>query len=110
MANKKIWKYELEVRGMQEQWIPEGAQVLTLAVQHGRIFAWIMVDPDAEVRPWVFEIYGTGHAIPEGQRMFLGTVFQNQFVWHVFLADDSENHENVTDAASVSLGAHAVAC
>jgi hypothetical protein len=85
-----IWKYELAVVERQEILMPVGSQVLSVAEQRGAIYLWVLVERNARVRdkPYVFNLFGTGHALPEDdiERTFIGTVQQlsGALVWHVF--------------------------
>lgn len=68
--------------------MPEGAEFLSLQVQHGRPQMWFRVDDSRPVRRQVFGICGTGKDIPDrvAAAPFLGT-FQMEggaLVIHVF--------------------------
>ena len=83
----RIWKFPLEATDMQEITVPDGADLLSVANQNGTICLWVMVDPSAEPRRRYIEIIGTGNSfsIDMGvDRVFIGTVIVNPFVWHVF--------------------------
>jgi hypothetical protein len=89
MIAKAIFKYPLDARGEQQVMMPEGARVLSVQEQGGVICLWAMVETD---RPFktvrTFQIYGTGHSIPDGlrHRVYVGTVQTEggSLVWHVF--------------------------
>ena len=82
---KIIWKYTL-VHGHQTVTMPEGAEVLSVAMQGDRIMLWALVRPDAAPSPRRFVVIGTGWKLPEGEWRFLRTVLTDggAFVWHVF--------------------------
>lgn len=82
-----IWEFELEITDMQEVRMPEGAELLSVANQSGKLCLWAMVDPSKEKRCHRIEIFGTGHPIPVDMgiaRKFIGTAVVDPFVWHVF--------------------------
>lgn len=83
-----IWKYPLAlVDHMQGMVMPTGAEVLSVAMQHGVPTLWAQVDTDTQsICTRLFIVVGTGHAIPEVPLKFVGTVMDGPFVWHVFEA------------------------
>lgn len=65
--------------------LPEGAEILHVAEQHGDVCMWALVNPENDHVVRKFEIYGTGHTIDEErQKSFIGTVFYKEFVFHIF--------------------------
>ena len=67
--------------------MPKGAEIVSVAFQHGSLCLWAMVQPDEPMEDREIEIFGTGHPVPVGvgvDRKFIGTVIDNQYVWHVF--------------------------
>ena len=82
--NKVIWKFPLNLTDIQDVLLPIGAQILSVAEQNGVICLWAVVDPEAEDGTRLIEIHGTGNDFGPGNRLFLGTVVMNAFVWHVF--------------------------
>lgn len=80
-----IWKYTLEP--VTELDIPQGAEILSVASQHGQIVLWAKVDPQAPTEKRTIIGFGTGHDIPDNLNLsFIGTVmFSNgNFVFHIF--------------------------
>lgn len=80
-----VWKYELAIKDEQQIWMPEGAELLHVADQYGRIALWVRVIPNG--RRDVFRrilIRGTGH--PVGSESYVGTVVTagGSLVRHVF--------------------------
>lgn len=68
--------------------LPEGAEFLSLQIQHGKPQMWFRVDDSRPVRRQIFGICGTGHEIPSlvAHAPFRGT-FQMEggsLVLHVF--------------------------
>lgn len=49
---------------------------------------WALVDPTAASQPRRFQVYGTGHRVPEETGRYVGTVLDARggprLVWHVF--------------------------
>lgn len=84
VIKQTIWKFPLEITGVQEVRLPRGAKIISVANQNGVICLWAMVAPDSPLEPRIIFIYGTGHPLPEDSGRFLGSVLQDPFVWHVF--------------------------
>lgn len=80
-----IWKFPLHMIG-GELLMPKRAKVLKVALQHGVLTLWVLVDPkETATQRRLFAVYGTGHEIDDTARMtYLDTVFDGSFVWHVF--------------------------
>jgi len=68
--------------------MPRGAQVLSLAVQHGRPTIWALVDTAQPAEEREFGIFATGEQIHarKGQLKFIDTflVEGGAYVFHVF--------------------------
>lgn len=83
-----IWKFPLAIIGSQDISVPARAEILSVQVQHDGLQLWALVDPGAAFEVRVFEIFGTGHAVPPGpgKLKFIATVQTDngRFVWHVF--------------------------
>lgn len=88
--SKVIYKYKLEITDYQKIYLPIGSKILSVANQREQLCLWALVDPDANFGEHLHhvEIIGTGNPIPpvyQGmERVFLGTVVIEPFVWHVF--------------------------
>lgn len=81
---KTIWKYELTV-GKNKINLPWGSQVLTVQMQDGKPYIWVLLDPKEKEYPHIFEIYGTGHTIEDSQcNIYIGTWQDGPYVWHLF--------------------------
>lgn len=83
---KKIFKYQLETTDFQQIQIPEGGEILCLQTQYNRPCIWVLVDPDSPTKQRTFEIFGTGHSLPEHvNRKYVGSyqVFDS-LVFHCF--------------------------
>jgi hypothetical protein len=95
-GSMKIWKWELnfDVRNhLAIVHIPRGGKILSLQVQQGKevladtICLWAEVNPALPIQERVFELFGTGHDIPEDfqvHRNYIATVQVGEFVWHIY--------------------------
>ena len=83
---KEIWKFPVKVKDVQGVEMPEGAEILTVQLQHGQGCIWAVVDPGAEKVWRYFTTYGTGHPIINGADTYIGTYQESSgyLVWHVF--------------------------
>lgn len=83
-----VWKYSVDLApGVLTLGMPSGAEILHVAEQErGRGLAvWALCEPDVnEPEERRFEWHGTGHAIPDDGRRYVGTVLSRGFVWHLF--------------------------
>tara|TARA_R110002020_G_scaffold193923_1_gene394506 strand:- start:4226 stop:4492 length:267 start_codon:yes stop_codon:yes gene_type:complete len=83
---KIIYKYEIPVGGGNIK-MPYVSTALSVGVQNGSLMLWAEVDPDSSDVTSRFEVFGTGHDIPEDMgvsRRFIGTAFMDSLVWHVY--------------------------
>lgn len=88
---KRIFKYPLETTDEQVIRIPRGAVPLCVQVQAGPCL-WALVDDTQPSESRTVRVIGTGHPIPDADR--LGYVGTYQFhggalVFHVFIAATS---------------------
>lgn len=86
----KIFKYELEPQGRGEITVelPEGAKILSIAFQHGKLCLWALVSPmNIHVERHILML-GTGWESPTGveDMRHISTIQQDggQFIWHFF--------------------------
>lgn len=82
----KVYKYKLSSHRETELNLPSGSQVLRVDVQNGETCLWALVDPDKHTELRVFEIFGTGHQMPDFARQFINTFFVSggEYVFHAF--------------------------
>ncbi len=85
---KTIWKFELETTDQQTLKMPNGAEILTVQIQHGVPCLWAMIYSDEPLEDRIIEINGTGNPVrdPCQMRKYIGT-YQLQggaFIGHVF--------------------------
>ena len=81
-----IYKYTLEP-GRTKLQMPQGAQVLTVQMQNGTPCLWAKVDPTRSTELRIFDVYGTGHTMPDDPRLMYVATFQmdgGALVWHAF--------------------------
>ena len=85
-----IYKYELQITGIQTVQMPAGAKILSVANQHGILCLWALVDPVKPKTDRNIAIFGTDQSIDFGENsfndkhLFIGTVLKDPFSWHVF--------------------------
>ncbi len=84
-----IHKYRLSAGSDTAVMMPEGADVLTVQMQHGRPCLWAVVDLEAPLERRHFLTYGTGHPLSEGlggDLTYVGTyqMEDGALVFHVF--------------------------
>jgi hypothetical protein len=83
---KSIFKYPLAVDDLQMLDIPEGAEPLTVQIQHDRPCLWALVDPEKPTERRAFRTYGTGHPVDTHPGAYVGTyqLDGGALVFHVF--------------------------
>lgn len=64
--------------------VPENNVPLCIQIQNNQICLWTLVDTEEPLVLREFLIMGTGHLMPKDGVMYLGTVQQPPFVWHIF--------------------------
>jgi hypothetical protein len=83
-----IWKFALDITGMQIVNMPKNADILTAKDQAGVLTIWATVNPKSEMIGRVIEIIGTGNPMQEQvdgfTRSYISTEIMPPFVWHVF--------------------------
>ncbi len=82
-----IWKFPLAVDDNAVCHMPEGARVLTVAVQTGAPWLWAIVDRHAPLEKRRFAVRGTGHDL-DAVGDYIGTFMLDggSLVFHVFEA------------------------
>jgi len=82
----KIFKYILKIEDTQRMYLPKEIKFLSVQIQYDILCVWARVDEDSESKSYIFHIYGTGQDCSDSLKyLYLGTVQQNSFVWHVFV-------------------------
>jgi len=85
-----VFKYPLALVAHQEIQVHPIRHLLSVHVQNGTVCLWAEVDPEGKEQSMPVYVVGTGWAMPElacGPLRFLGTVFLDEFVWHVFVGE-----------------------
>jgi hypothetical protein len=85
---KQVWKYHLTPDSLTKE-IPAGGIIRHVDEQFEQICVWVEVDPDQPQENRFFEVYGTGHDIPEdmdAERIYLGSVklHKGTLVFHIY--------------------------
>jgi hypothetical protein len=84
---RKIFKYKLETKGIQEIEMPQGAEILCIQNQFETPCIWAIVEPNATVTKRTFVIIGTGQSATEHpNNKYIGTyqLMGGQLVFHCF--------------------------
>ncbi len=80
-----IYKYSLRLdRDCTVYHLPVGYKVLTAMVQGSVVFLWIEHDISQPKQAVKFEVFGTGFNMPIRPREHVGSVQQENFVWHIY--------------------------
>lgn len=82
-----IWKYQLDVCDDQLLQLPIGAEILTVQVQQESVQMWVCVNPDMTLKTRHIRIHGTGHDVPNHDKLKYISTFQlhnGNLVFHVF--------------------------
>lgn len=87
-----VWKFELRVGHKNVIELRAGAKPVHVCSNGpGLIDLWVELDPDARPEPWTFEVFGTGHPIPDAATLapngHVGTAIalDGALVWHVYV-------------------------
>lgn len=84
---RTIWKIPFEIKEFQQLDIPRGAKKLHVGLDaKGLPAIWYEVNPEAEKRPVVFYVVGTGNVLSEDAVEYMGTVVwkHTATVWHLY--------------------------
>lgn len=79
-----IWKFPLEIADEQTVSMPAGAEPLFAGMQGGTPCVWAAVDTEAAKEPVRFFVIGTGNPMPDDAVLYIGSVFDRSFVWHIY--------------------------
>lgn len=81
---RTVWKFTLALQPEQDVFMPRGAVIRHVGVQHMAYCVWAEVDPNATLRPVRFCIVGTGYTEVDEGFVFAGTIIDGSYVWHVY--------------------------
>lgn len=86
---KSIYKYSFYLSDLVNILLPKNSTILKVAYQNGLTSpqVWALIDTDElNIETRILRIYGTGQPIiqPIEKLRFIDTLFQGDFVWHVF--------------------------
>ncbi len=81
---KTVWKFPLELKGLQNILIPEGSEILHCAIHNRAVYLWALVDPSLPLQRREIEMIGTGNEAPHEERKYISTIIDGAIVWHIF--------------------------
>lgn len=97
MNRDTIWKFRLPLQDSFDLHLAEGAEVLSVQMQHGEPQVWVRTPakailPEYPTPPRRFYLHGTGHEVSDNAGRFIGTFQLNggALVFHLFEAKTSE--------------------
>ncbi len=79
-----IWKYPVPIQDRFDLTLPKGAKILTIQIQYDQLQLWALVNPGADQETRHFRLTETGHPIIKTNLVYISTVQQGQYVWHIF--------------------------
>jgi len=82
----RIFKYAIPRALEFEIEMPEAAQILEVALQHGEPQIWALVEPGADMKLKKFQTFTTGEHFDQIPGMYVGTFQRDDgfFVGHLF--------------------------
>lgn len=80
---RKIFKYQVSELGRPVM-MPSGAHILSAGMQNDSVFVWAIVNPDYPLVKRRIRVYATGEELGYHTGKFVGTVFLDWLVYHVF--------------------------
>ena len=93
---KTIWKYKWS----EEVDLPLGAKIFSAGYQDDQLMLWAMVDHNEKIKEKrKLLLLPTGHVGIDTDigLKFITTVFQDQFVWHLFEIDEIDHYHEVSE-------------
>ena len=87
---KTIWKFMPQLdednAAIATVEMPIGARVLTAREQGNELCLWAEVDPSAATEMRSFQVFGTGHEMPDVIGAYVGTamLYSGKLVLHVY--------------------------
>lgn len=83
-AHVRVFKYRLPIQDFVRLDLPEGAEFVLLAEQHGQLCVWYRVDTLQPPAQRVLRIAGTGHPCAVGEHLGSVLLHGGDLVLHVF--------------------------
>lgn len=82
---KQVYKYNVGIVSLQQIYMFQGAEILSVQFQDGILCMWAMVDPDMPKVSREIAVIGTGHLFDNHKfKVYLGSVQDSTYVWHIF--------------------------
>lgn len=84
---KRVFKYQFRDFTQRESFtMPRGADFRAVQIQNNNVCLWFEVEDSRPTEQRTFEIFGTGHELPEGVLWYCGTfqLLNGAFVGHVY--------------------------
>lgn len=80
-----IFKYPIGIEDIQTVRVRANPKVIHVGMDPGgQLCIWAEVDRDSPETSHVVHVYGTGHPLRDNRGNHLGSVLDDQFVWHVY--------------------------
>ena len=86
---KTIYKYQIPMSGIVV--LPAEYKILKFGIQQETICLWALVDSETERIAKEFVVVGTGWNLDDkldDRWQHMETLFENGFVWHVFMKEN----------------------
>lgn len=88
MSGHKIFKFEIPLEKECILCMPAVKKILHFGTQGAQLFIWALVVDEKGWQRHKFKLYWTGGAVDpkaaDGDEEYIGTAFQDTFVWHLF--------------------------
>jgi len=96
---ERIQKYQINISDSSTQIeLHQGYELLSAHPQFNKISIWCKLDIDKPIVKKTFVCFGTGQEIPTGwEYTFIDTVFDNNYVWHIFERETGEEETNTEE-------------
>lgn len=87
--SKVIYKYPIPLNDTILLQLPKNAEILFVETQNGDPFIWCLINPELELVPRYFHLYGTGMEIEEDtlhENVYVGTfkLANERLILHLF--------------------------
>ena len=105
--SKTIWKFPITVGDIVKIEMPLYAEILTIQSQFDEPMMWALVDPKQIKEIRYFEVFGTGHSVPDldndKKRKYINTfqVHGGSLIFHLF--ELSRNFDAVKKSQNFGL-------